>query len=128
MRSVGTSIRALLWRRCEPPSGLDIQRAAASTISIAVRSTRPSPIVGNLLNMFSRLFDRKGKLLPPDKMPEDVLRAIDLLKIRESVKGGLWVRTSEMVEVADKTAALDALAKPLGCFPNEPMEHSPTPI
>ncbi|MGO9604027.1 MAG: terminase small subunit [Candidatus Binataceae bacterium] len=66
---------------------------------------------------FSRVFDRKGNLLPPDKMPADVRRAIDRLEFWESVKGGRRVRTLKMVKVADRTAALDTSAKLLGMLP-----------
>ncbi|MGO9450845.1 MAG: hypothetical protein ACLQDV_07330 [Candidatus Binataceae bacterium] len=70
---------------------------------------------------FGGLFDRNGKLLPRNKMPEDARRAIDCLASRESVKGG---RRAQRVKVADKLVAFHTLAKslgmvPLGMFPIE---------
>jgi len=60
------------------------------------------------------LFDRKGKLLPPGKMPKDALSAIDF-DIQESAKG----RKVRMVrwKTAGKMAALTALGTYLGLFP-----------
>ena len=62
------------------------------------------------------LFDRKGNLLPLDKMPKDARSAIDRLDIQVSVKAGRKVRTVK-VKVADKLTALKILGNHLGMFP-----------
>ncbi len=59
-------------------------------------------------------FDRNGKLLPRDKMPDDTRLALDLLAARESVKGGL---RAQRVKVADKLVAFYTLTKSLGMAP-----------
>ncbi len=53
-------------------------------------------------------------------MPKDARCGIDRLEVRESVKGGRRVRTSKMITLADKMAALEALGKHLGMFPKPP--------
>lgn len=75
------------------------------------------------------LFDRKSNLLPFDKMPKEARRAIKLLEVRESVKGGRRIRTLKKVVLVDRMPAVIALAKYLGMFP-KPLRggREPAPI
>jgi phage terminase small subunit len=72
------------------------------------------------------LFDRRGNLLPPDKLPKGAYRGIERLRIEDTVKGGRKVRTVE-IQVADRIAALNALAKRLALFPMPAKRTRSTP-
>jgi phage terminase small subunit len=72
------------------------------------------------------LFDRRGNLIPPDKLPKGAYRGIERLRIEDTVKGGHKVRTVE-IKVADRMAALNALAKRLGLFPIPVKRSRQTP-
>jgi phage terminase small subunit len=68
------------------------------------------------------LFDQKGGLLPFNEMPNDALRAVDLLEIQESDKGGRRVPKLKRVKFVDKIPALELLGNHLGMFPIPPKK------
>jgi phage terminase small subunit len=72
------------------------------------------------------LFDRRGNLLPPDKLSEGAYRGIESLHIKDTVKGGRTVRTVQ-IKVVDRMAALNILAKRLGLFPMPAKRSRQTP-
>jgi len=72
------------------------------------------------------IFDRRGNLLPPGKLPKSAYRGIERLRIKDTAKGGHRVRTVE-IKVADRIAALNALAKRLGLFPIPVQRSRRTP-
>jgi phage terminase small subunit len=72
------------------------------------------------------LFDRRGNLLPPDKLPEGAYRGVESLRITDTVKGGRKVRTVQ-IKFADRIAALNALAKRLGLFRKPAKRSGQTP-
>ncbi len=101
-----------------------VQRATEVTVERVVRELEAVAFSDPLY-----LFDRKSNLLPFDKIPKEARRAIKLLEVQESVKGGRRIRTLKKVVLEDRIPAVIALAKYLGMFP-KPLRggRQPAPI
>ena len=72
------------------------------------------------------LFDRRGNLLPPDKLPEGAYRGLKSLRIKDTGKGGHRERTVQ-ITVVDRMAALNILVKRLGLIPMPARRSGKTP-
>ncbi len=64
----------------------------------------------------SKFFDENDRLLPVNKLDEDVAAALAGFEVIDTMLGDESIQTTKKIKFSDKKGALDSLAKHLGMF------------